>query len=74
MFENLANEKDTKKLKEIKRRIIIVPENLGIDSLFEKLIDQKEHIAMVVDEYGGFEGIVTMEDIIETLLWPRNTG
>lgn len=68
VLENLANDKDSKKLKEIKRKIIIVPENLGIDSLFEKLIVQKEHIAMVVDEYGGFEGIVTMEDIIETFL------
>jgi len=68
VLENLADDKDSKKLKEIKRKIIIVPENLSIDKLFEKLLIGKEHIAMVVDEYGGFEGIVTQEDIIETIL------
>ena len=68
VLENLANDKRLIKLKDIKRKIIIVPENLSIDKLFEKLLVGKEHIAMVVDEYGGFEGIVTMEDIIETIL------
>ena len=36
--------------------------------MFEKLLDGREHIALVVDEYGGTAGIVTMEDVIETLL------
>lgn len=68
VLEHLVQNSQPKKLKDIKRPIIIIPESLQIDKLFEKFLRQKEHIAMVVDEYGGFEGIVTMEDIIETLL------
>ena len=36
--------------------------------MFNRLVEQKEHISIVVDEYGGFEGIITMEDVIETFL------
>lgn len=68
VLEQLVHADQKKKLKDIKRPIIIIPESLPIDRLFEKFLRQKEHIAMVVDEYGGFEGIVTMEDIIETIL------
>jgi CBS domain containing-hemolysin-like protein len=68
VFEHLAEDNHTLTLKEIKRDIIIVPENIVLFSLWEKLLERKEHIALIVDEYGGLDGIVTMEDIIETLL------
>lgn len=68
VFENLAEDKHTLTLKDIKRDIIIVPDNIVLFSLWEKLLEKKEHIALIVDEYGGLDGIVTMEDIIETLL------
>ncbi|MFO8067838.1 MAG: CNNM domain-containing protein [Bacteroidales bacterium] len=68
VFENLAENKDRLKLKEIKREIVVVPNSVVLFSLWEKLIEKKEHIALIVDEYGGIDGIVTMEDIIETLL------
>ena len=41
---------------------------MAIPELFSFLMERNEHIAIVVDEYGGMEGIITMEDIIETLL------
>ena len=47
---------------------MITKRNTPIPQLFETLIEQKEHIALVVDEYGSVSGLVTMEDVIETLL------
>lgn len=68
VFEKLAEDKHKLKLKDVKREIILAPNNMALFSLWEKLLTEKEHIALIVDEYGGFDGIVTMEDIIETLL------
>lgn len=55
-------------LKEIKRNILILPETVKLNVLFERIMEQQEHISALVDEYGGFSGIVTMEDLVETLL------
>ncbi|HRW22594.1 MAG TPA: CBS domain-containing protein, partial [Bacteroidales bacterium] len=68
VLEDLAEDKHKLKLKNIKREIVIVPDTMVLFSVWEKLLVKKEHIALIVDEYGGFDGIVTMEDIIETLL------
>jgi CBS domain containing-hemolysin-like protein len=68
VFEDLAENKHNLKLKDIKREILVVPNTMVLFSMWEKLLIKKEHIALIVDEYGGFDGIVTMEDIIETLL------
>ena len=48
--------------------IVVVPDSNLLFKVWETLLGQKEHIALIVDEYGGMDGIVTMEDIIETLL------
>ena len=55
-------------LQTIRRDIIITNRSLPIPDLFEIFISKREHIALVVDEYGTTSGIVTMEDVIETLL------
>ena len=68
VFEKLAEDKYNLTLKDVKREIIIAPSSMVLFSLWEKLLESKEHIALIVDEYGGMDGIVTMEDIIETLL------
>lgn len=60
------NGKDT--LGSIKREILVTRRETPIPQLFETLIEKKEHIALVVDEYGSVSGLVTMEDVIETLL------
>lgn len=68
VFEKLAEDHHELKLNDIKREIVIVPNTIVLFTLWEKLLEKKEHIALIVDEYGGMDGIVTMEDIIETLL------
>lgn len=68
VFEDLAEDKHNLQLKDIKRDIVVVPDTMVLFALWEKLLENKEHIALIVDEYGGFDGIVTLEDIIETLL------
>lgn len=68
MLEKLANDQHDLKLGQLKREIMVVPENKRLPDLFEKLIENREQIALVVDEYGGTAGIVTLEDIIETLI------
>lgn len=68
VFKEMAFGNGTKKLSDIKRNIIIVERNLPIPSLFDKLIEGKNHMALVVDEYGSVSGLVTQEDLIETLL------
>lgn len=64
----IIDKKGDNPLKSIKRDIIIANRDLSIPDLFDKLIKQREHLALVVDEYGSVSGLVTQEDVIETLL------
>ncbi|MGJ8591369.1 MAG: CNNM domain-containing protein [Aquaticitalea sp.] len=68
IYKEMALDHDDRILADIKRDIIIVERNLPIPTLFEKLVGSKNHMALVVDEYGTVTGLVTMEDVIETLL------
>lgn len=68
VFEKLAEDRHDLTLRDIKREILIIPSTSALFSLWEKLLESKEHIALLVDEYGGLDGVVTMEDIIETVL------
>lgn len=68
VYKEMANGNGNKKLADIKRNIIIVNRNMPIPRLFEELVESKNHMSLVVDEYGSVSGLVTMEDVIETLL------
>lgn len=68
IMEMIIEGKGKKPMKSIVRKIRTVEETLPIIKLFYKLIELKAHIAMVVDEYGMVSGLVTMEDVFETLI------
>ena len=68
MLLRAAQEEFDVSLSEISRDILVVHETLALPDLLERLLDRLEHIALVVDEYGGVAGVVTMEDVVETLL------
>jgi CBS domain containing-hemolysin-like protein len=52
---------------ELKRDVLFVPENSTVDALLSQFIEQKTHMAIVLDEYGGASGIVSLENITEEL-------
>lgn len=65
---SLVEGRGDKTLSSIKRETTIANRDLSIPKLFETLIEKREHLALVVDEYGSVSGLVTQEDVIETLL------
>lgn len=68
LFKLLLEKQFDKKLFEIRRDILVVDQTMVVPDLFAKLIDKREHIAMVVGEFGEVVGLITMEDILETLI------
>lgn len=68
VLEEMINKNGEIPLKEIKREILVTRRSTPIPTLFEIFIQKREAIALVVDEYGSVSGLVTMEDVIETLL------
>jgi len=65
---NTAEKQIDKRLSELKREIFAVPESISLMALLERFLKDRQHIAIVVDEHGGTDGLVTLEDLIETLM------
>ena len=59
---------EPKPLAELLRKAYFVPESVRADLLFREMQTQKVHMAIVVDEYGGTSGLLTMEDLLEQLV------
>ena len=62
------NQQDSFNLKDIIRPAIIVPESKKVEPLLKEFRSQRYHMAVVVDEYGGVSGLVTIEDILELIV------
>ncbi|WP_026973311.1 CNNM family magnesium/cobalt transport protein CorC [Aliagarivorans marinus] len=58
----------TKPLSEILRPAVVVPESKRIDKLLKEFRSERYHMAIVVDEFGGVSGLVTIEDILELIV------
>ncbi len=67
-LEGLADDEFDKRLKEFKRPVSFFNEEDSLSKVWEELLKKHEQIALIIDEYGCFQGIVTLEDIIETIL------
>ena len=63
-----AQDHPEKQLKTLCRSLNTVPATASLHTMFEMFIARRDHIARVIDEYGGTDGIVSMEDLVETLL------
>ena len=63
-----ARDQDDRRMAELRREILVIPESLPLPQLLERFLDSREHIALVVDEYGGTAGVASMEDVVETVL------
>ena len=64
----LAGRKEPTSLKELVRPAFFIPETKRLDELLDELQDKGEQMAIVVDEYGGTEGLLTMEDLLEEIV------
>jgi CBS domain containing-hemolysin-like protein len=65
---NAAQGRGDEKLKALKREILAVPESVSLMALLERFLKDRQHIAIVANEHGGTDGLVTLEDLIETLM------
>ncbi len=68
VLQLVAEDKFEKTLSEIKRDIASFDEDTPMDKVWDEMLEHDEQISIVIDEYGSFQGILTLEDVIETIM------
>lgn len=68
VLDNLSDDKFKLRLSQLIRPILTFQEKESVSNIWEKMLQEKEHISVIIDEYGSMRGIVTMEDVIEAML------
>lgn len=66
-LEDLTEDNFQKTLGEIKRPLPYFQEEMTVNDIFDKMLKEKSQIGVIIDEYGCFQGILTLEDVIETI-------
>lgn len=68
IYRRAAADEHGVKMREIARQLDVVPETNSVAQVLNEFIAQQDHIFLVIDEYGGTAGLITLEDTVETLL------
>ncbi|GAB7024352.1 hemolysin family protein [Salidesulfovibrio brasiliensis] len=68
VFEALANNQDERTMQDLMRPVRFVLETLTLDKLLVQFLGSRVHLYIVLDEYGGVAGVVTLEDVLEEIL------
>jgi CBS domain containing-hemolysin-like protein len=74
VFTALADGRDDLTLAALERRAHFVPELARLDQLLKEFLQRREHLFLVVDEYGDFAGIITLEDVLEEIVGVEIVG
>ena len=68
VYKAIIEQRNDEPIANLVRPILTVPEDTSLHQLIDMMLERREPITLVVDEFGGMEGIATMEDVMETLL------
>lgn len=68
VLKDLTEDKFNLHLSSLLRPVLTFNEDDSVYSIWEKMLEQREHISIIVDEYSSLRGVVTMEDVIETMI------
>lgn len=68
LYREYLNKGKIEDIRKIMRQAIFVPETKHVDELFKQMQATNNHLAILIDEYGGFSGIVSIEDILEEIV------
>jgi CBS domain containing-hemolysin-like protein len=68
VFKSANAESQVRSIRDLMREPLFIPESMGVLDLLARMRTQRVHLAIVVDEFGGTEGLVTIEDVVEEIV------